>query len=170
MVRHDNVVRGLGVLAGRHLDPRPGLEQVIPELARPVAGQIEQARLDIVVHDGAARLLVDVVVVSAVKGDASFKRACARRDGHAARRAETSKRSRYRTADLVPFALETGGRLGSDARAFLQRCADASEDPDAERAYLYRAVSSLLQGGVARQLQACCRAQQTFILSSSSGR
>ena len=152
MSRHDGLVRCIGLLAARNLDPKPKLEQILPELARPVAGQVEQARLDVVVQDGTERLLVDVVVVSVLAGDASFRRACARRDGHAVRRAEISKRSRYPTAELVPFAIETGGRLGADARAFLVRCADGALDPTKELQYLYRAVSSCLQDGVARQL------------------
>ena len=152
MARHDGVVRCLGLLASRCLDPKPRLEQIIPELARPVHGQVGQARLDVVAHDGAARLLVDVVVVSACGGDDSFRRACARRDGHACRRAEIAKRARYPTPDLVPFALETGGRLGNDARAFLVRCANAADDPVKELSFLHRAVSSMLQDGVARQL------------------
>ena len=64
MFRHDSSVRGLGQLVAQNLDPRPALEQIIPELARPVAGQIGEARLDIVAHEGASRILVDVVVVS----------------------------------------------------------------------------------------------------------
>ena len=153
MVRHDGLVRCVGQLAARSLDPHPRLEQIIPQLARPVAGQVQQARLDIVVHDGASRSLIDVVVVSALAGDSSFRRARARRDGHASRRAELAKRSRYNTDDLVPFAVETGGRLGTQARAFLQRCAKAAGDSAFETIYLYRAVSSILQNSVAYQLE-----------------
>ena len=152
MTRQDGLVRCLGILAARNLDPKPKLEQIIPELARAVAGQIEQARLDVVVHDGVSRTIVDVVVVSPYAGDASFRRACARRDGHAARRAEVAKRARHPSCELVPFAVETRGRLGADARASLVRCADASAAPARELQYLYRAVSSVLQDGVARQL------------------
>ena len=152
MERHDNVVRCIGQLAARSMDPRPRLEQIIPELAQPVQGQVRQARLDVIVFDGVSRCLVDVAVVSAYDRDSSFRAACARRDGHAARRAAISKRMRYPSADLVPFALETGGRLGVDARAFVNRMASAAEDPVAERQYLYRAISSVLQDGVARQL------------------
>ena len=151
--RHDGVVRCLGQLMARNLDPRPRLEQIIPELARPVPGQVEQARLDIVGHDGASRVLVDVVVVSALAGDSSFRRACARRDAHVARRAEIAKRARYSSGDLVPFALETGGRLGTEARAFLRKCAEASDEPLREILYLQRAVSSVLQSGIAQQLE-----------------
>ena len=151
--RHDRVVRCLGVLAARNLDPRPKLEQVIPELARPVAGQIVQARLDVIVHEGTARSLLDVVIVSPYGGNDSFRAACARRDGHASRRAAVAKRARYPNRDLVPFALETGGRMGNDARAFLSRMADAAEDRHSELQYLQRAISSVLQDGIAMMLQ-----------------
>ena len=76
--------------------------------------------------------------------------ACARRDGHASRRAAIAKRTRYPTPDLVPFALETAGRIGNDARALLVRMAEAAEE---QIQYLYRAVSNVLQDGVARQLE-----------------
>ena len=136
------------------IDPRPRTEQIIPELARPVEGQIDTARLDVIVHDGISRNLIDVVIVSPLAGGAAYRRACARRDGHAARRAECTKRASYPTADLVPFALETGGRLGNAARAFVMRMAEAAEHPTTERLRLYRAISSTLQDGVARQLEA----------------
>ena len=128
------------------------MEQVIPELRRPVTGQLETARLDVIVHDGISRSLVDVVIVSPLAADQTFRRACARRDGHAARRAECAKRSRYPSHELVPFALETGGRLGNAARAFLLKLADSADDPVNERVALYRAVSIVLQDGVARHL------------------
>ena len=153
MYRHDGLVRCLGVLGARAFDPKPVLEQIIPELARPVLGQIEQARLDVVFRDGASRLLVDVVVVSVLACGATYRAACARRDGHAARRAVIAKREKYPSADLVPFALETGGRLSTDARALLVRMSQAAEDPFRELQYLYRAISSTLQNGVARQLE-----------------
>ena len=120
-----------------------------------VRGQVGQARLDVIIHDGIARSLVDVVVVSAYAGDPHFRAACARRDGHAARRASIAKHARYPSADLVPFALETGGRLGTEARSLLIKMADAADNPALEIQYLYRAVSSVLQDGVARQLEAC---------------
>ena len=97
-------------------------------------------------------MLIDVVVSSPYAGGPEFRAACARRDGHACRRAAIAKRQRYPTEDLVPFAVETGGRLGADARALLARMAQAAEEPDREIQYLQRAVSSILQDGVARQL------------------
>ena len=109
--------------------------------------------MDVIVHDGIVRSLVDATIVSPLAGGDSFRNACARRDGHAARRAECIKRARYPAPDLVPFALETGGRLGTAARSFLMRMAGAAADPAAERVFMYRAVSSTLQDGVARQLE-----------------
>lgn len=153
MIRHDNMVRCLASLAATTIDPRARTEQIIPELARPVEGQIDTARLDVIIHDGISRSLIDVVIVSPLAGGAAHRRACARRDGHAARHAECTKRTRYPTADLVPFALETGGRIGNSARAFVIRMAEATERPATERLRLYRAISSTLQDGVARQLE-----------------
>jgi hypothetical protein len=135
------------------MDPRPKKEQILPELGARVAGQVGQARMDLVLHDGSQRMLVDVTVVNAYAGDAAFRAACARRDGHAARRASIAKRAKYDAEDLVPFALETGGRLGVDARALLKRLASHAENPLLEMQYAYRAISVILQDGVARQLQ-----------------
>ena len=49
MLRHDNTVRCVASLAARAMDPRPRMEQIIPELSRPVAGQVAAARMDVVV-------------------------------------------------------------------------------------------------------------------------
>ena len=133
--------------------------------------------MDVIVHDGLERLLVDVVVVSAYAGDANFRANCARRDGFAARRATMVKRARYPTNGLVPFAVETGGRLSTEARAFIVRMAGAAENRTTELQYLYRAISSVLQDGVARQLLKATSGQGTslpcgpaFRLSCSLGR
>ena len=153
LTRHDKLVHAIAMLAKRHFDPRPRTEQIIPQLQSRVGGQVGQARLDVILHNGAARLLVDVTVVSPLAGSDSFISACSRRDGHAARRAAIAKRLKYDSTDLVPFAVETGGRLGSDARALLQLMASGAPDPGEEMAYLYRAVSSVHQDGIARQFQ-----------------
>jgi hypothetical protein len=139
-------------LTRRTVDPSPKKEQILPQLSAKVGGQIGQTMMDLVVHDGVQRLLLDVTIVSPYAGDANFRAACARRDGHAARRAAVAKHAKYESEDLVPFALETGGRLGTEARAYLRRLAQSAEDPNAEMLYLYKAVSVTLQSGVARQL------------------
>ena len=103
--------------ARRGMDPNPREEQVLAALTAKAKGQIGSPRMDLVVHDGAARLLIDVTVVSPLAGDAGHIDACARREGHACRRAAAFKRGKYPHKELVPFAVETGGRLGTDARA-----------------------------------------------------
>ena len=82
---------------------------------------------------------------------AIFRAACATRDEHAARRMAISKRMRHPSTDLAPFALETGGRLGVDARAFANRMASASEDPAAERQCLHRAIQGHFERAAGRR-------------------
>ena len=128
------------------------MEQVIPQLASMVRGQVSQARMDVVAQDGCNRILVDVVVSSPYAGGERFTAMCARRDGYSARRAATAKKAKYDSPDLLSFALETGGRLGMDARSFIKKLASAAEEPPLEVAYLYRAISATLQDGIAKQL------------------
>ena len=152
MIRHDGLTQCFASLAKRGMDTRPCLEQVLPQLATHVRGQVGVARMDVVLHSGTQRHLVDDCVVSPLAGDERFVAACARRDGHAARRAAMAKRSKYHSPELVPFAVETGGRFSPDARHFVKAMADCAVDPVAETAYIYRALSSMLQDAIARQL------------------
>ena len=108
--------------------------------------------MDVILQNGTARHLVDVVVTSPLSGGERQVAACARRDGLACRRAAMAKRAKYDHNELVPFALETGGRLGSDARMLLKLMADCSPDPVREQQFAYRAIASVLQDGIARQL------------------
>ena len=97
-------------------------------------------------------MLLDITIVSPLAGSSDFLHACARRDGHAARRAAVGKRLKYDSPDLLPFAVETGGRLGTEARAFLRLLSAQAPDPEKELGFLYRAVSVMVQSGVARQM------------------
>ena len=152
VIRHDALTNCIAALARRGMDSRPKLEQVLPQLATSVAGQVSGGRMDVVLHNGTSRFLVDVVVCSPLAGGPRQIAANARRDGLACRRAAISKRDKYSDPELVPFAVETGGRLGGDARMLLKTLADATADPVKELAFAYRAVSAVLQDGVARQL------------------
>jgi hypothetical protein len=69
--------------------------------------------------EGFSRVYMDVTIVGEESADASRLRARAARDGMAAQQAEQAKRSRYSKAgaDLIPFAMEQGGRLGEAAAA-----------------------------------------------------
>ena len=83
------------------------------------------------------------------------RRAAARRAGEAARRAERAKHTRYPGERLTAFALETGGRLGGEARAWLLALArELPEDSQQEElARAYRVLSCALQRELAHQLR-----------------
>ena len=151
-MRHDGLVNCVTALAKKGMDTRLRLEQVIPQLACSVTGEVGRGRMDVVIHNGITRHLVDVVVVSPMAAGPHHTAACARRDGLASRRAAAAKRAKYESPDLIPFAVETGGRLGTDARLLLRALAEATPDPDRELQFAYRAISAVLQDGVARQL------------------
>ena len=127
--RHDSILHCLQDLCKRGMNPRPRKEQVLPVLAGTVTGQIGQSRMDLVAQDGTAKLLIDVTIVSPYAGDRSFT-------GYAARRAAMAKRTKYEDDDLLPFALVTGGRLRTDARAMVKRPSQHAEIPTVEAAYI----------------------------------
>ena len=82
-------------------------------------------------------------------------RAASRKPGEVSRRAERTKHERYPGPELVPFAVEVGGRLGTEARAFLlnetRLLPRDMQTRELQRAY--RVVSCALQVEVARQLR-----------------
>ena len=73
----------------------------------------------------------------------------------ASRRAERVKHERYPGVQLVPFAVEVGGRLGAEARTFLlNETRQLPRDLQAkELSRACRVVSCALQVEVARQLR-----------------
>ena len=77
------------------------------------------------------------------------------KNGEASRRAERSKHERYPGPQLKPFAVEVGGRVGAEARAFfLSRIRELPQDiqcPVLQRAC--KVVSCALQTEVSRQLR-----------------
>ena len=76
-------------------------------------------------------------------------------NGEAARRGEREKHARYPGSRLVPFVVETGGRLGGEARLWLRnQVRQLPEDQQtSELARAYRLVSCAVQGQIARQLR-----------------
>ena len=80
---------------------------------------MERAVLDIEYAAEDCRRWIDVTVRQPAAGDRAAVLAACRRDGEATRRAERSKHQRYSGSQLTPFALETPGRLGAEARAWL---------------------------------------------------
>ena len=81
--------------------------------------------------------------------------AAAKKSGEASRRAEREKRSRYPGTQLTPFAVETPGRLGAEARQWI--LAQVRELPfDMQTLELVRAyavISCAVHLEVAKQLR-----------------
>ena len=82
-------------------------------------------------------------------------RRAARRDGEASRRAERAKHARYPGPRLTPFAVETPGRLGAEARQWLltQVRALPQDQQMKELTRAYKVVSCAVQGETAQQLR-----------------
>jgi hypothetical protein len=147
--RHDGVRDDLAAWLRVHTPAAVRTEQVIPELADTGPnGAPREARLDVIAYDNAGtRILVDVAVTHPVSVDAARLARAALTNGAAARIREGTKRERYRTAqNLVPFVIETGGRVGEAARALACRLAPtAPTERSAAIADLWQTVSVTVQ-------------------------
>ena len=125
----DALARLAAESTGRPVDT----EQFVPHWDRvdEGTGEVEHARLDVTMTDGAGRrFYVDVTVTDAATTSPEYRRRRATHDGVAAARAEDTKRIRYPGPALVPFALEALGRLGECAISFLRFLAPPT-DPHA---------------------------------------
>ena len=151
--RHDRIRDWLAKWLATMLGQQTDTEQYVPKWdrwklnSRGVA-ELERARLDVVFQGRTGPVYIDVAIVEAGAGMPHELSRRARQDGEAATREEDEKRRRYPGPDLVPFVLETGGRLGEAAEALIRSV--APKDP-AERsaaiASAKRSLSSLLQMG-----------------------
>ena len=127
-----------------------------PSRRRDTQNVTERAILDVEYVSPEGRRWLDVTVRHPAAGDAGSVQAAARKDGAATRRAERQKHERYPGSQLTPFAVETPGRLGAEARLWmLTSVRGLPQDQQAkELAHGYRVVSCAVQGQVARQLRA----------------
>ena len=140
--KHDMVVRCLADWCqeqGHDVE----LEVVIPT----ASATTDDSRLDLIltVAHSSARILVDVTIADATSAEALAANA-ANREGAAAAVLERRKRTKYRQAHIVPFAIESHGRWGS-AAARLARSL-APKDPQERSAAisaLYQTVGAALQ-------------------------
>ena len=143
------------------------LEQRVPAWDRPrqrstgheSADPVERAILDIEYNDGGVRRWLDVSVRHPAAGSAADIGRAARRCGEAARRGERCKHIRYPGEELTAFVVEACGRLGGEARQWLQK--QTRELPEetqvAELGRAYQVVSCAVQ------------AQQAWLLRSAAG-
>ena len=124
MARHTRLSKAVGGLLTRWKGTAPLYEQRVPEWDRPNRRpgreeETERAVLDIEYTDDEGRRWLDVTVRHPAAGDDSALRWAARKDGEATRRAERGKHERYPGPRLTPFAVETPGRIGAEARGWL---------------------------------------------------
>jgi hypothetical protein len=122
-------------------------EAAIPELDDTTAdGAPRQAILDILTTGPAHHSFVDLSV-TATTADALRLPSRALNDGQAARQREAEKRHRYRHHPrLIPFALETHGRWGPTAEAWIRTLAPtAAEERAIAIAELRYEISATLQ-------------------------
>lgn len=141
------------------------VEQHVPawDSLDPASGEVRRAVLDVAGQavNGTGVVYLDVTVAAEESADTARLRARARRDGAAARQAEQAKRTHYRRAgcELVPVALEQGGRYGDAAAALLRSYARAAAPDSAASTLqcLQQRVSTVLQLGNAEQILSASR-------------
>ena len=138
----------------------------------PLVVEREEAILDVEVRSSRVpRLFIDVTVHHSVPGDASRLAAAARCGGTVNREAEAEKKRRYPDGlapwSVIPFAVETYGRLGTAALAHLRSLARARAQglPDGGGDV---AVTALLQRWTAR-LSAALQRSNSRRLGTSLG-
>ena len=155
--KHNRVSQVLCGIIRRWTGQTPLTEQRVPAWDR-TTGPEEKRRaiLDIEYMDEGTCRWIDVSIRHpAAGGDAATHRA-ARRPGEAARRGEKAKHSRYPGANLTAFVVEAFGRVGAEARQWLQK--QSHEVPEdkrvAELTRAYKAVSCAVQAEMAKQLRA----------------
>ena len=110
--------------------------------------------LDIAWYDEAGLKAVDIVITNPVREDAAKTRMAARTPGAMAARAERAKHRRYPEVSLVPFAIESMGRWGEEALAWVRAVANQADPATASQqvAHLMQQVSCIVQGSVAQRL------------------
>ena len=121
VARHDRIRDWLAKFVGTMIGREALTEQFVPHWDRHRDGALERARLDVVFDNVQGRRVhVDVAVVEASTADPHDQRQRAARDGAAASREEDVKRRRYPGPSLVPFVMESMGRLGEGADTLLR--------------------------------------------------
>ena len=159
--RHKRVITGVGSLVTRWTLAPPLEEQRVPSWDRPTRSRqpgrdaIERAILDLEYEDTDGRIWMDISIRHSAAGNHSELSVAAKRDGEAARRGEREKHIRYPGDRLVPFVLESGGRVGAEARQWLKHHIEAlpGDVQHTERTRAYKLISCALQGQIARQLR-----------------
>ena len=127
------------------------IEQEVLALTRVVNGRSEHARMDLVFNLNGSATYLDVSIAALFSCNPSLVAAASTRPGHMAKRPEKSKLDRYPRINLVPFILETTGRLGQHAGKFISNLMkDADNLPLAIRD-TWSAIQSVLHSAISKQ-------------------
>ena len=159
MSRHNRLKRAIGGLIKRWCHQEPRYEQRVPAWDRQSrsngSSSTEHAILDIEYSDEHGTRWIDVTVRHPAAGGQPALRNAATRDGEASRRGEREKHTRYPGNNLIPFVVETPGRIGAEGRFWLLaqvRCLpDDMQSKELDRAY--RVISCAIQSEVSKQLR-----------------
>ena len=149
VARHDRIRDWLAKWVGGMIGREALTEQFVPQWDRYRDGILERARLDVVYDNVQGRRVhVDVAIVEASTANLHDQRQRAAKDGVAASSHEDTKRRRYPGPSLVPFVMESMGRLGEGTDAML-RALVPSDHPERAKVLCAarQSLSVLLQMG-----------------------
>ena len=100
-----------------------------------------------------AATYVDVCIVSPILANQYHLTQAANKPGYAALRAEYGKRQRYPVPNMIPFALELGGRPGPTAKLFIRQLFSTDGATTDQRiADAWSTISTALHSAVATQI------------------
>lgn len=156
--RHDAVVRCLAKLIQKYKNTQARVEQWVPTMQRTTQGG--QARPDDVFFDNACPADLAVAIVALYSADPALMTSAAANAGYMARRAERNKFSRYPGHKLIPFVLETTGRLGYHTRQFIQHLAADHEPQSVVVSEIWACIQGVLHG---------CASQQQLAAAQGTG-
>ena len=122
------------------------VEQEVPALTRT-----ERARMDLVFDLHGSITYLDVSIVAPFSSNPSLVAAASTKPGLVTKRAEKSKFDRYPHINLVPFILETTGRLGSHAKKFINCLLRDADNPPIDVRDTWSTIQSVLHSVISKQ-------------------
>ena len=151
--RHSALARCLADLVTTHTGVKVHIEQAIPGTPRePRPGaHPERARMDIVFQLHGQTYYIDTAVVTPFSANAGLIAAASSRPGYMAKREEKNKFDRYPSINLVPFILETTGRLGYHAQMFIKFLFSDPDHPPTAIRDAWAAILTTLHGCISKQ-------------------
>ena len=107
--------------------------------------------MDLVFNLNGSVTYLDVSIVAPFSCKPSLVAAASTRPRHMAKRAEKSKFDRYPHINLVPFILETTGRLGQHARKFISNHMKDADNPPLAIRDSWSAIQNVFHSAISKQ-------------------